>query len=210
MKRYAMVVDLRRCAGCHACTVSCKSEHLVPIGRFRTRVESIEVGMFPKVKRHFIPMLCNQCEDAPCISSCPTSAIVRRVDGIVIIEDDLCVGSGSCVTACPYDAIYMDEQTGTADKCDFCADRIDDGREPSCVSSCPTDAFVFGDANDSNDQIHHFLKDESFRGLKEELGAKPHVFYFPMEEQVEKKVKGINTPGLIKLEAANRRDVLHD
>lgn len=191
-KQYGMVVDLRRCAGCHACTVSCKSEHDVPLGSFRTRVDVLEEGKYPKVTRHFIPMLCNQCTDAPCIPSCPTEAIYRDENGIVHIDQDTCVGASACVSACPYEAIYINDQTGIADKCDFCADRLIEGKDPSCVSSCPTDAFLFGDLNDPSSSISEFIREQGVRRIKEEKGANPNVYYYQLEEKVEKRVGGIN------------------
>jgi tetrathionate reductase subunit B len=191
-KQYGMVVDLRRCAGCHACTVSCKSEHDVPLGSFRTRVDIHEEGKYPKVTRHFIPMLCNQCTDAPCIPSCPTEAIYRDDNGIVHIDQDTCVGANACVSACPYEAIYIDQQTGIADKCDFCSDRLIEGKDPSCVSSCPTDAFLFGDLNDPSSTVSHFIREQKVKRVKEEKGANPNVYYYQLEEKIEKRLGGIN------------------
>ncbi len=106
--RWKMALDVDRCTGCHACSVACKVEHSVPLGRYRTKVYYWEQGKFPQVKRNFLPTLCMQCEDAPCLKSCKQEAISRRVDGIVRIDPDECDHSGDCEKACPYAAISCD------------------------------------------------------------------------------------------------------
>jgi tetrathionate reductase subunit B len=191
-KQYGIVVDLRRCAGCHACTVSCKSEHNVPLGVFRTKVNSFEFGTYPKVKRSFIPMMCNQCEDAPCLSACPTESIARDENGVVYINEETCTGLTSCIPACPYDAIYLHPETGVAEKCDFCRERLHSNLEPSCVMSCPTDAFLFGDLSNPHSLISKFIQEHDVQRLKEEEGTKPNVFYFHLNDQVEKEIKGVH------------------
>jgi tetrathionate reductase subunit B len=190
--QYAMVIDLDRCAGCHACSVACKSEHDVPLGQFRTRVEAVELGRFPKVKRHFIPTLCNQCKDAPCIPACPTDAIFKAENGIVQIDQNSCVGEMGCMAACPYDAIYLNPETGTADKCDFCSDRLADGGQPACVATCPTQAFTFGNLANPDDPIHALIADRQPTGLKAAAGTGPQVLYLGLADDVEKRIDGIN------------------
>jgi len=144
---YVMLVDVDSCSGCHACSVACKAEHRAPIGQFRTRVQSLTSGTYPQVKRRFVPTLCQHCVDAPCLSACPAGAIVRTVDGQVLVEENRCIGSGDCVPACPYGAIFRDDE-GTAKKCDFCEERVADGDNPACVATCPTDALHFGRVDD--------------------------------------------------------------
>ncbi len=115
MKRAGIVIDLRRCVGCHACSVSCKTEHDVALGVFRTRVRYLER---PKATQlAFLPLLCHHCEDAPCIPVCPTKAMTRKEDGRVVVDQKKCDGNMECIAACPYDAIQLDPQTGKAEKC---------------------------------------------------------------------------------------------
>ena len=134
---YGFVIDNRMCIGCHACTVACKSEHDVPIGVNRTHVKYIEKGEFPKSTREFSVHRCNHCADAPCVEICPTTALYTRADGIVDFDNDRCIGCKSCMQACPYDALYIDPETNTAAKCNYCAHKIDGGYEPACVVVCP-------------------------------------------------------------------------
>ncbi|WP_227937618.1 4Fe-4S dicluster domain-containing protein [Alkalihalobacillus deserti] len=191
-KQYGMLIDLRRCAGCHACTVACKSEHNVPLGSFRTRVESIETGHYPTVRRHFTPMMCNQCTNAPCITACPTKSIQRDNMGIITINQESCTGVADCVPACPYEAIFLHPQTNIASKCDFCKDRLNEGEEPACVSTCPTDAFVFGDINNSSSKIASMIKDNDVLRLQEEAATEPNVFYLQLDKMTESLLGGIN------------------
>jgi Fe-S-cluster-containing dehydrogenase component len=136
--RYGFALDQRTCIGCHACTVACKTEHQVPVGQFRTWVKYVDKGTYPSSTREFGVMRCNHCTDAPCIQICPTGALFKRPDGIVDFDNEACIGCKSCMQACPYDAIYIDEDTHTAAKCNMCAHRIDQGLEPACVVVCPT------------------------------------------------------------------------
>lgn len=187
-----MVIDLRRCAGCHACTVACKSEHEVPLGQFRTRVEAVELGRFPEVKRTFVPILCNQCRDAPCIPACPTGSLYRAANGTVQINRETCTGAAGCIPACPYGAIYLHPVTGSADKCDFCSDRLAEGRPPACVATCPTVAFTVGNLHDPADPIQALLAEHRPRGLKEPEGTGPQVFYIDLRAAVEERLDPVN------------------
>ena len=118
---------MTRCIGCHACTVACKSENDVPLGDSRTWVKYTEEGNFPEVKRSFTVLRCNQCTEAPCVTICPVTALDKRTDGIVDIDHDICIGCKACMQGCPYDAIYLNESSGTAEKCHFCAHRVEQG-----------------------------------------------------------------------------------
>ena len=106
--RYGFVIDHRKCIGCHACTVACKEENRVPLGSFRTWVKYVEKGTFPDTRRYFSVLRCNHCDDAPCVTICPTVALYRRPDGIVDFDNRRCIGCKSCMQACPYDALYID------------------------------------------------------------------------------------------------------
>ena len=118
--RLGFLLDSDSCIGCHACTVACKSEHDVPLGVNRTWVKYIETGTFTDVARKFSVMRCNQCDDAPCMKICPTSALYRAENGVVDFQDDNCIGCKACMNACPYDALYINPATNTANKCNFC------------------------------------------------------------------------------------------
>ncbi len=153
MTRLGFVLDSGSCIGCHACTVACKSEHDVPLGVNRTWVKYVETGSFPDTERHFSVMRCNQCDDAPCMAICPTSALFRADNGVVDFDDGNCIGCKACINACPYDAIYINPATSTAHKCNFCNHRIEEGLEPSCVVVCPTQAIRVGDLDDPDSEI---------------------------------------------------------
>ena len=142
------MLDQSRCIGCHACTTACKSENEVPVGVTRTYVKSVDVGVFPQVRRAFQVTRCNQCEDAPCVAACPTQAMYRREDGIVDFDKSICIGCKACMAACPYDAIFINPEDHSAEKCNLCAHRLDVGLEPACVTVCPTEAILVGDLND--------------------------------------------------------------
>jgi len=139
--RWVKVIDQTRCIGCHACTTACKSENEVPIGVTRTYVKAVDVGEFPLARRAFQVTRCNQCSDAPCVAACPTAAMFRRPDGIVDFDKSACIGCKACIAACPYDAIFINPDDHSAEKCNFCAHRIDVGLEPACVVVCPTQAI---------------------------------------------------------------------
>ncbi len=175
--RYGFVIDHRRCIGCHACTVACKEENRVPLGAFRTWVKYVERGAFPDTRRYFSVLRCNHCDAAPCVTICPTVALYRRADGIVDFDRDLCIGCKSCMQACPYDALYIDPETNTAAKCNYCAHRIEVGLEPACVIVCPEQAIIAGDLDDPGSRIARLVAREPVEVRKAEQGTRPKVFY---------------------------------
>ena len=182
MPNYGFVIDLKMCIGCHACTIACKSEHDIPIGVNRCWVKTVEKGNFPDTQRLFLPMLCNQCEEAPCMKICPTSALFRRKDGIVDLYGDSCIGCKACMVACPYDQIFIDPNTRTAEKCNFCANRVENQLQPSCVSVCPTECRIFGDLDDLTSQVAQIVQREAFTVRKPEKGTGPKVFYLGADD----------------------------
>jgi Fe-S-cluster-containing dehydrogenase component len=175
--QYGFVIDHRKCIGCHACTVACKSENLVPVGSFRTWVKYTEIGTFPSVRRHFAVLRCNHCSRAPCVTLCPVNALEKRVDGIVDLDRDVCIGCKGCIQACPYDAIYLNEDTGSAEKCHYCAHRIEQNLEPACVTVCPERAIVAGDLHDPDSEVARLaaLPDAQVRRAEQRTG--PNVHY---------------------------------
>ncbi len=176
--QYGFVLDQRRCIGCHACTVACKSENEVPLGDFRTWVKYTEVGSFPAVRRHFAVLRCNQCTDAPCVTICPVIALTKRPDGIVDLDKDVCIGCKACMQACPYDALYLNEESGGAEKCHFCAHRIEQGLKPACEVVCPEVAIISGDLHDPTSPVSRLLAEvPGAVARRPEQGTGPNVFY---------------------------------
>jgi Fe-S-cluster-containing dehydrogenase component/branched-subunit amino acid ABC-type transport system permease component len=180
--RYGFLIDQRKCIGCHACTVACKSENLVPLGVYRTWVKYVEKGTFPHTRRSFTVLRCNHCDDAPCVAICPTKALFRRPDGIVDFDQSRCIGCKSCMQACPYDAIYIDPITHTAAKCNYCSHRVDQGLLPACVIVCPEKAIIAGDLDDPTSEIHQLVAREPVSVRKPEQGTRPKLFYLGADE----------------------------
>ncbi|MCF6347579.1 MAG: polysulfide reductase NrfD [Flavobacteriaceae bacterium] len=175
--KYGFIIDNRKCIGCHACTTACKSEHDVAIGVNRTYVKQVEKGEFPDTRRIFSVMRCNHCTDAPCVEICPVEALYTREDGIVDFDNNRCIGCKSCMQACPYDALYIDPETNTAAKCNYCAHRVDVGREPACVTVCPEHAIIAGDMENPATEISQLLASQQVTVRKPEKGTNPNLFY---------------------------------
>lgn len=171
------VIDHSRCIGCHACTVACKSENDVPLGSFRTWVKYTEQGAFPEVRRSFAVLRCNQCSDAPCVQICPVRALEKRSDGIVDVDPQRCIGCKGCLHGCPYDALYVNDATGTAEKCHFCAHRTEIGLAPACAVVCPTEAIIPGDFHDPQSRVSRLRATEELSARKVEAGTNPNVLY---------------------------------
>lgn len=179
---YGFVIDNRKCIGCHACTVACKAEHDVPVGVNRTWVKYIEKGEYPNTRRLFSVMRCNHCADAPCVDICPTKALFTRDDGIVDFDSRRCIGCKACMQACPYDALYIDPDSHTAAKCNYCAHRVDIGLEPACVIVCPEHAIVSGDLENPASEIAQLVAREQVTARKVEKGTRPNLFYIEGDE----------------------------
>lgn len=177
MPRYGFAIDNRACIGCHACTVACKAEHEVAIGVNRTWVKYIEKGEFPHTRRHFSVQRCNHCDDAPCVEICPVTSLFKRDDGIVDFDSDRCIGCKACMQACPYDALYLDPNTNTAAKCNYCTHRVDSGFEPACVVVCPVEAIVSGDLDQAESRIAQLDRMQKVQYPKVEKGTHPKLFY---------------------------------
>ena len=180
--KYGFVLDNRKCIGCHACTVACKSEHDVPVGVNRTYVKQVEKGEYPNTTRLFSVTRCNHCTDAPCVEICPVECLHIRPDGIVDFNDDRCIGCKSCMQACPYDALFINPDTNTASKCNYCAHRIDIGLEPACVNVCPEHAIISGDMENPDTEISMLLATQNTMVRKPEKGTSPNVFYINSDE----------------------------
>ena len=176
MANYGFAIDLRKCIGCHACTIACKAEHEIPVGVNRCWVKTVEKGLFPETRRFFFPVLCNQCTDAPCARICPTNALFKRRDGIVDLHGDSCIGCRACMEACPYDQLFIDPNTHTAEKCNFCANRVENKLLPACVSVCPTECRIFGDLDDPYERSRAHRPARSVHGEEAREGDRPEDF----------------------------------
>lgn len=200
--RYGIVINLKKCYGCNACTVICKQKNGTPPGVFWARVYANETGKYPRARREYLPTVCMHCAEPACVKVCPTGASYKREDGIVLIDQNKCIGCRYCMTSCPYNVRYFDfggdegyfpekglvayEKTqregiakGTVSKCTLCVDRIEAGEEPACVQTCPTKARVFGDLDDPNSEAAKQIVMGAGYQLYPEVGTNPSVYYLP-------------------------------
>lgn len=151
-KQFAFYYDSSRCSGCKTCQVACKDKHNLPVGILWRRVYEINSGDWTKqgnawtnnVKAYNISLSCNHCEDPICVKNCPTGAMNKRKDGIVLIDAKRCIGCKYCQWSCPYGAPQYNEVEGVMSKCTFCLDYITERKPPACVSACPMRAIDFG------------------------------------------------------------------
>ncbi len=176
MPRYGMTVDQRLCVTCNACVIACKNENGVPDGEARCWTVQEERGSFPLLALATRSERCNHCDNAPCVSVCPTGASHVEDGGFVEVDAEKCIGCKACTLACPYEARYL-HPDGYVDKCDFCEHRVRAGQGPACVGVCPTDALTFGDLDDPHSKVHQQLVTRRFKVLKEEQDTKPKVFF---------------------------------
>ena len=187
-----MVIDLAICNGCYNCQIACKDEHVAndwsPVakpqpdtGQFWHKVIGLERGTVPKVQVTYHHSMCQHCEEAPCIEACPSKAIYRRPDGIVIIDPEKCRGNQLCLEACPYEnVIYFNDDLNMAQKCTMCAHLLDQGwTETRCSDACPTGALAFGDEDDL--KIREKLQQAEL--LRPELPTRPRVYYLNLPKK---------------------------
>jgi Fe-S-cluster-containing dehydrogenase component len=201
MTQLALVIDLNVCVGCHACVTSCKEWNTSgsagpladfnpydkdPTGTFFNRVQTFEVGEYPDTQTVHFPKSCLHCEDPPCVPVCPTGASYKRAeDGIVLVDEDKCIGCKLCSWACPYGAREYSEVRGVMQKCTLCVDRIyndsfeEIDRQPACVMACPTRARHFGDLGDPESAVSKLVAERGGYNLMPEMGYKPVNKYLP-------------------------------
>ena len=202
MTRYGMLIDAGTCAGCNACTMACKYQNATPSGMYWCKVLMGEYGIYPNSGQVVLPSACMHCQDAPCVSCCPTGASHYDENGCVQIDYEKCIGCRMCINACPYNArSYHDEKqedhpyyegyemtpyeqmrasehpVGVVEKCVMCHGRTAEGKEPSCVQTCITKSRWFGDLDEPNSEINAKIKELGAKPLNEELGTKPSVYY---------------------------------
>ena len=210
MSQYAMVIDLNRCVGCHACAIACRAEWKVPVeeGYRRNWVRRMGPEKTPHgMSYSFFPGLCNHCDHPVCVDVCPVDPETRQfrsfkdgktVDmeikatykepftGAVLIDKDRCIGCGNCVEACPYEARYLDETADEpkADKCTFCFERFSRGEVPACVKTCIADARIFGDLSDPGSEVYRLVKAGARRLTSKEVDIGPNVYWIGKEKDL--------------------------
>ncbi|MFC1576010.1 4Fe-4S dicluster domain-containing protein [Gemmatimonadota bacterium] len=205
---YAMGVDPEKCIGCARCVVACKTENDVPdephffntwIERYvihsdgEVTVDSPNGGIdgWPELpsendvtRTFFVPKLCNHCENAPCVQVCPVGATYTSPEGVVLVDEDYCVGCRYCVQACPYGARWIHPEKHVASKCTFCYHRLDEGLLPACVEVCPTGARLFGEMGNRANPLERFRRFNTIQVLKGHLNTEPKVFYANLDGEV--------------------------
>jgi len=191
-KHYAFVIDVSRCIDCRSCQVACSVENNVPMNNTRIWVNDLGVqGEFPKLERTFLPYNCMHCDQPPCVQVCVSGATFKdKVSGLVLVDQDACIGCGFCVDACPYNARYLNKERGVVDKCNACVQRLDQGMQPACVATCVGKSRVFGDLNDPESEASVALRNaHDILRLEVEtngVDTDPNIFYInsPMMKEL--------------------------
>lgn len=180
-KNFVMIHDERRCIGCQACSVACRSENGVPesVTRLQVRIQG-PGGEAPNLYFQYPRVSCQQCKTSPCVTVCPTGASYVTEDGIVSVKPSLCVGCLYCLAACPYKVRFINPENKSADKCNFCTDsRLKRDAPPACVDICPTGALTFGDLNEAGSKVRQLLNTEVTYQSKMHLGTQPRMYRIP-------------------------------
>ncbi len=178
-KKLVMLADTERCVNCKACEVACRAEWNTPLGFNRNWVrETISVSSDGVPRMSLVSGRCQHCDDAPCVSNCPSGASYEREDGIVLVDREICSGCEMCVEVCPYDARFKNPLDDKISKCTFCQPRIDAGEQPACVEVCFNKALIFGDINDPVSEVSKLLKQEQWKKLvTDQVDTKPNHYY---------------------------------
>ena len=188
-KRYGLVIDIERCVGCQTCDIACRVENgMETVSGIRAETvggdyPDTPAGKFPNLSMYFLPIACMHCDEPPCRDACPTDAIYKRPDGVVILDEEKCDGCQACLTVCPYEAMKYDEDANVVRKCNLCFERLDDGFEPFCATCCGVDAIFCGDLNDPNSEVSQLISRRNAYQLKPEKGTGPAVYYCPTWEK---------------------------
>ena len=205
---YGMGIDISKCIGCGRCAAACKIENDVPDEEdfFNTWVERYVIGTdgevtvdspnggidgFPPTegeggmrRAFFVPKLCNHCEDAPCVQVCPVGATFSTEDGVVLVDEDYCIGCSYCIQACPYGARWKHPEKRVAAKCTWCYHRLERGLLPACVEVCPTQARIFGEVEGRATPLARHMRLNEIQVLKAHLNTKPKVYYAHLDGEV--------------------------
>lgn len=183
-KQYGMVIDTTRCIGCQTCVVCCKINHQVPGKAYWSSVETMgskvmyqPKGKFPNPVLAFRPRICNHCAEPACTKNCPTGAMHKDENGIVSVNQDVCIGCQYCVWVCGYNAPKLDTEKNVMAKCTFCNERLAKGEKPYCVEACPAEARSFGLISDPNSEISRLIAAKHAQPLLPHLGTVPSVYY---------------------------------
>lgn len=179
IKNPIMIIDASKCVGCHACEVACKQEFGTPLGVFRIMTLYLDSGVYPKVKREFLPISCRQCENAACVKACKNGALYEQ-NGVITINPKQCDACGECVKACEIGAIYIDPYLKIAQKCELCGHRLELGIKAACEATCVAKAITITDAKTASciKNAKPFLLKHSetprglFIGANEKMGKK--------------------------------------
>jgi Fe-S-cluster-containing dehydrogenase component len=212
--RWAFLVDTTKCVGCGLCVKACKHENEIPYdapvtrtwveryvitkdgkthidspmggrdGFIDDKIRDEEIDPEDIAKAFFVPKLCNQCDNPACVQVCPVGATYQTDDGIVLIDQEWCIGCGYCIMACPYGVRFFHPEKKVADKCNFCYHRISKGLDPACVENCSFGARRIANLKDPDDPVANIIRTERVSVLKDEYGTKPHVFYIGLDAEV--------------------------
>ena len=155
MARYGMLINTKKCVGCYACRVACQMVNGLESDEAFIKFDEMEQGVYPNVYAEVVPVQCMHCEDAPCEAVCPTHATYTTDSGVVLVDEEKCIGCKYCMAACPYQVRTRNSKTGEVDKCRFCTlSSYENGTKMcSCVDACLTGARIFGDLDDSDSEI---------------------------------------------------------
>ena len=175
-KRYAMAVDTKRCVGCGACVIACKTENRIPLGFTRDWITEEVRGRSPNLHMEIRSERCHQCSRPSCVSACPTGASHVSDGGVVMVNKNKCTGCKACMAACPYDARYVHPK-GHVDKCTFCLHRLREGKTSACAEVCPTRAITVGDRSEPGSEVAELLRSRRHKTLHPETGADPNLYF---------------------------------
>jgi anaerobic dimethyl sulfoxide reductase subunit B (iron-sulfur subunit) len=201
--QYGFYFNANECIGCRTCVMACKDKNDAPFGEKNRRVYDygggtweVDANGVSENKDFFIYYLsesCNHCAAPACIAVCAVEAIIKREDGIVYIDPEVCIGCGACVPACPFGAPYLSEVTGVAKKCDFCLDLIDEGEEPFCVRSCSMRCLKFGELADLQAEYGTL---DTYPPMPSNAGTGPSVVITPCRLNPDASLPGaiLNAP----------------
>ena len=211
-RKWVMVIDLAKCDGCKTCTEACSKMHLVPPEREWITVLKMQDS--PETAPYWFPRPCFQCDNPPCTKVCPVDATFKRQDGIVLIDNERCIGCRFCMAACPYSVRFFNwarpnnpaeaagvpyspeygfpRRVGTVEKCDFCPHMAAIGRLPACAEKCPMGAIYYGDHNEDavtnskgeTERVSRLLAERAGYRFMEELGTEPRVYYLPPKQRM--------------------------